>query len=355
MAKTPQSFYDQYNGQRIDFDGSYGVQCVDGFKVFCSWIGAPVRTTGNGYADGYWYNRNTNGYSKYFYFVSRNDLRNGDWVFWARGSGSHPHSHVAMYYNGKEFGENQGGNRQFRLINGHFGDALGGFRWKGWESETPAPKPQASTNTSSNKGSSSTATQKTETPKEEEKKEEEKKTEKVQKRITIADVNAGEDYLVSEAGVKLFGRISRVVTWDDIVTPKTLKEKAEVALNSAVNMAITIDVDAVDASLLDFSVQPLRLGERVPLDSPPHGLNTMLTLSKMSLPLDRPEDGRYTLGATFTAMTEQQVAQRREAYRVADTVRQISVSVNEITEEKATAQQDEVNRSAVWLEVEKGG
>lgn len=145
MSKTPTQFVNAYNGKAIDFDHGYGVQCVDGFRVFCSWAFGKSWPTGNGWADGYWYSRNQ--HLDCFTPVGANQLRNGDWVIWARGSKSHPSSHIAMYYDGKEFGENQGGNRGFCLKNTTFSDALGALRPKCFPVGRPA-KPATNTGAS---------------------------------------------------------------------------------------------------------------------------------------------------------------------------------------------------------------
>lgn len=140
MSKTVDDFYRSYLGKAIDFDKGYGVQCVDGFRVFCQWAFGTSWPTGNGWADGYWYYRAK--YSKYFTFVSPKNLKDGDWVIWARGSKSHPSSHVAMYYHGQSFGQNQHDSKYgagFSLHPANFADALGGLRWKGWEVPKPAP------------------------------------------------------------------------------------------------------------------------------------------------------------------------------------------------------------------------
>lgn len=134
-SKTPKEFYEKYNGKVIDYDRAYNAQCVDGFKIFDAWAGIPVKATPNNWADGYWYSRNGLGFDKYFNYVTGSkNFRNGDWVIWAYGSKSHPKSHIAMYYNGYAFGENQGGNRGFRLVETNFSDALGALRWKGFTS-----------------------------------------------------------------------------------------------------------------------------------------------------------------------------------------------------------------------------
>lgn len=145
MSKTANEFFNAYNGKAIDYDHAYGVQCVDGFRAFCQWAFGTSWATGNGFADGYWYSRNQ--HLDKFIPVPVNQFHDGDWVVWARGSKSHPASHIAMYYFGKEFGENQGGNRGFCLKDTDFSDALGGLRWIGYKDYKPATaKPQTQNN-----------------------------------------------------------------------------------------------------------------------------------------------------------------------------------------------------------------
>lgn len=145
MAKTPETFYKEYNGKRFNKgngwnDSYFGYQCVAGFKAFCEWMGIPVILTPNNYANGYWTCTNVNGtanantkawQTKYFDKVTKN-FQDGDWVMWSKGSRSHPSSHIAMYYQGKEFGQNQGGNGAFCLKATDFSDACGALRPKQW-------------------------------------------------------------------------------------------------------------------------------------------------------------------------------------------------------------------------------
>lgn len=128
---TPTEFVNLYNGKAIDWDGAYGVQCVDGFKVFCQWAGIPVKATTNGWANGYWIYRDQLEFYKWFdYITDTSQLRDGDWCIWDKGS-SCPSSHIAMYYNGQYFGERQGGDNGFRLVYLQ-SDIMGALRWKGW-------------------------------------------------------------------------------------------------------------------------------------------------------------------------------------------------------------------------------
>ena len=146
--KSPQAFVETYTGKLIDNDGAYGVQCVDGFQTGNVYLSIPTMPTPNNWADGYWTCLDSNGHpspeteawvNKYFDRIrDPKDFRNGDWVIWARGSKSHPSSHIAMWYNGQEFGENQGGDRSFCLKNTDFSDALGALRPKAWSLSIPA-------------------------------------------------------------------------------------------------------------------------------------------------------------------------------------------------------------------------
>lgn len=140
MYKTPQQFYDAFNGIGVNRgvgwnDSAFGYQCVAGFKAYCEFEGVPVIPTGNGYADGYWYDRYKNGMSKYFTFIDDiSELKQGDWCIWAQGS-SCKSSHIAMLWkkvnktHAQFFGQNQSGHPYFTLENIKL-DLLGAYRLK---------------------------------------------------------------------------------------------------------------------------------------------------------------------------------------------------------------------------------
>lgn len=129
---TPEQFYAETVGKVIDYDGAYGAQCVDAFRYWGKMNNVPIPPTPNNWADGYWYSRDALGFGKWFVYVTDGNYRTGDWIFWARGSKSHPSSHVAMWFYGQEYGENQGGSGGFSLKLTDFSDALGALRWKGY-------------------------------------------------------------------------------------------------------------------------------------------------------------------------------------------------------------------------------
>lgn len=129
------AFTNQYIGRGIDFDGSYGVQCVDGAKIGMMLLGcASPPATGTGYATGYWYNRNTLPWisAQMEEVTSVTDLNVGDMVIFSDPS---PTGHVAWYAgDGKIFGQNQDGrNDGFSLRPVSNWSFLGALRYKGFD------------------------------------------------------------------------------------------------------------------------------------------------------------------------------------------------------------------------------
>lgn len=107
---TAEEFYNKHVGKAVDIDGAYSYQCVDLFKAFTKEnYGIYNYNCTNGWASGLWIYRKSKPYYQHFVEVSLNELQDGDWLFWNNGSKVAPNSHVAMYYKGKFFGQNQGG------------------------------------------------------------------------------------------------------------------------------------------------------------------------------------------------------------------------------------------------------
>ena len=132
----PQEFFNYTYGHAYDIDGSYGYQCWDGMAKFCKDAKIPlsvIHCSKTGYVQDIWELRYKSGILNYFYEIKPKDFENGDWIIWGRNYNMTPKSHVAMYYNGKAYGQSQNGIKQFNLATLDMLKALGGFRWKGWE------------------------------------------------------------------------------------------------------------------------------------------------------------------------------------------------------------------------------
>ena len=133
---TADGFYNTQKGKAVDIDYTAGVQCVDLFKLFTK-VNYNVwqYNCGNGLASGLWLNRKSRPYYQYFDEVDINHLQDGDWCFWNTNSRDCPNSHVAMYYKGQYFGQNQNGIKAATLTNISKDGMLGALRPKIYTNE----------------------------------------------------------------------------------------------------------------------------------------------------------------------------------------------------------------------------
>ena len=123
-------------------------------------------------------------------------------------------------------------------------------------------------------------------------------------RLTIASVNDGLDYVYNETGVALYGWIFKVVSWDDITSEFELKRKAYEYLNENIGQQNTISLNAVDLHLLDPTIESINVGEYVRVISTPHDTDITLLCSGQTIDLLKPENDSFTLGHTFTTISE---------------------------------------------------
>ena len=144
---SPAAFVNAMNGR--GFNEGYGMQCVAGFKQFMFSLSGRVVATRTGGASGY---ANQVGEIQALGFTwhgGQAGMKDGDWAIFGGGT----YGHVAMYYQGKFFGQNQGsGNiyvgNAFNLMDlgGYRNSIIGYYRpniWAGNNSAPSAPAPQA--------------------------------------------------------------------------------------------------------------------------------------------------------------------------------------------------------------------
>ena len=136
-------------------------------------------------------------------------------------------------------------------------------------------------------------------------------------RITIESVNDGKDYIEDEAGIALYGRIWGVTEFDTEDATKLL-EMAKENLQKRLKETITITISAVDLHLLDVNAESFRVGDKVRVVSPPHGIDAEYTCTAISLDLVSPDQSEYTFGTPETGMASTTAATSK-AVEVVDT------------------------------------
>ena len=141
---SPAAFVNAMNGR--GFNEGYGLQCVAGFKQFMFSLSGRVVATRTGGASGY---ANQVGEIQALGFTwhgGQAGMKDGDWAIFGGGT----YGHVAMYYQGKFFGQNQGsGNiyvgNAFNLMDlgGYRNSIIGYYRPNIWANGSTASAPAA--------------------------------------------------------------------------------------------------------------------------------------------------------------------------------------------------------------------
>ena len=147
-------------------------------------------------------------------------------------------------------------------------------------------------------------------------------------RLDIKSVNDGKDYLESETGIALFGRVVGTETWDDVTVASNLKTKGQALLDSLILMAVQLTVKAVDLSRLGVNVDAIRIGEYNRVVSPPHSIDAWYQCSGITLRLDKIDGSEFSFGATGTTLTQYQAANAANVTQAAITAASAGVSAN---------------------------
>lgn len=139
---SPAAFVNAMNGR--GFNEGYGLQCVAGFKQFMFSLSGRVVATRTGGASGYANQVGEIQALGFTWHAGQAGMRDGDWAIFGGGT----YGHVAMYYQGKFFGQNQGsGNiyvgNAFNLMDlgGYRNSIIGYYRPNIWANGSAASAP----------------------------------------------------------------------------------------------------------------------------------------------------------------------------------------------------------------------
>lgn len=149
--------------------------------------------------------------------------------------------------------------------------------------------------------------------------QEEKDIEALEKYLDVSSVNGGSIYVQDDALVELYGKIVKVVHWDDVTTAKELLKKAKLYLSEMQYENMQLEVKAVDFHLADDSIPAINLLDEIRVVSAPHGLDKFFPVTKLDIQLDQPENTLITLGTVVkTSLTSQTNDKNNEVKALVD-------------------------------------
>lgn len=155
-------------------------------------------------------------------------------------------------------------------------------------------------------------------------------------RVTIRSVNDGSDFVYDPVAEAIYGRITKVVTWDDVTLPQNLLTKARAYLKTAILLEATLNIKAVDLHLSDDQIQAFRIGQYIPIYSIPHGINENMLLNSFSLDLSNPASFSFSLGRTKTSFVDTQFTSNKSSEKAIQVSEKMSGVAQDITEIKQT-------------------
>lgn len=106
-------------------------------------------------------------------------------------------------------------------------------------------------------------------------------------------------YVQNPDAVKAFGWIEKAVHFDKLVNDRDLIDAAESYLTDHQFASLALEIKAVDLHYLNPEIKGLNIGDQIRVISHPHGVNRDFMLTKLSIPLDKPENAQFTLGSTI--------------------------------------------------------
>lgn len=104
-------------------------------------------------------------------------------------------------------------------------------------------------------------------------------------------------YEPANSALQEYGWIETVINFDDCESPDELYYKAKTYLASGQFDKMTLTVKALDLSILGVDTDALEINSYILVNSRPHGLSRFFEISELDIPLDRPDDQTFNLGA----------------------------------------------------------
>lgn len=122
-------------------------------------------------------------------------------------------------------------------------------------------------------------------------------------KIDITSVNNGLDYIYDAEAVQKYGWIVGTQEWEDVTVPENLLTKARAYLNECVKLPQTLELTAIDLSLLDVDIKALKVGYWTRVISEPHKVTGTYLLTKRTYHLTSPEQDKVVLGGEIQTFT----------------------------------------------------
>ena len=162
-------------------------------------------------------------------------------------------------------------------------------------------------------------------------------------RLTIANVNEGQEFLIDAALAAEYGVIfapSSMTTWDDIADPTILINRGRDWLNGiGARFKQTIKLSAVDLHNADANVESFRFLDKVVVSCGTLCPEETYVLSELTIPLNNPASTDIVLGDSRPSLISEEIRQNMSVKNRIETIESDYTThgeIKEIVQEKIT-------------------
>lgn len=176
--------------------------------------------------------------------------------------------------------------------------------------------------------------------------------------VDITTVNDGKDYLYIPEAVERYGWVPVVVHWDDVTLPENLKTKGEAWLRDNQYETMTLELNAVDLSVLSSKFDTFELGDSVHALAAPYGMDRYFPVQKLDIYLQEPDRNILVLGnvlrKSYTEQgneSEKNVNQNLDELKITSSFLQSAIdnATQMLTGSKGGYKVTEYDENGLWL------
>lgn len=143
------------------------------------------------------------------------------------------------------------------------------------------------------------------------------------KRVTIAEVNNGAIFIEDAEAIAKYGRIRKVVTWDDVTEPSNLLRKAKEWLGANKSKVVGITITAFDLAHTDKDIGSFKMFSYIKVISEFHSLDDLYLPLKMRIDLFNVKNNKIELNTTGKSFTEYQIEESKKYTNVIENIGKI--------------------------------
>ena len=138
---------------------------------------------------------------------------------------------------------------------------------------------------------------------------EEEGIEGYQNYLTCESVNGGKNYVELPSAISRLGHITKVVKFEDVTDPNVLLTEAVNYLKTAQYAKLTLNLTAIDLSILRSDIDNYAVGDYVPAICEPLGMNALFPVRERVTDIVNIENNTIKIGASGTKTVTQQSAE----------------------------------------------